>query len=353
MAKPPAAIPAFVPFAPSRFRPRHPIARKRPPPDVSRSITELSYMTRTIIARIATAVACALFLAASAATAQEDLNSLLQQANDTYRAGNYRLSAEKGKKALALAEKQLSPDHVDVATILNNLGMAYVKMNDMKTAEPLFKRALGILEKKLPADDPKIAITLENMLNIYWGQKRYKELEPALKRLITIYRKQGGPRLPDALNGLASMYLETNRRAEATPLFLESLPLLEAAGKDRRDQLASALHALGAIQDADGNADSSVAYYERALAIREAIGDSTNAELAATLNNLGRSYALKGSYDKAEPLMKRAIAIIEKLRGLKDPQTKAMMGNLASVYDMLNRTEDAAALRKRAGIEEH
>ncbi len=305
-------------------------------------------MTRTRISRILTITAFALACLATTAGAQtDDLNKLLQQSGDAYNAGRYRESAEKGRQALTMAEKILAPDHIDIATILNNIGMAHLKLNDPKSAEPLFKRALGILEKKLPADDPKILITLENSLDIYWQQKRYKELEGSLKRLITAYRKQKNARLVDVLMNLSAMYSQASRPAEAIPYMLEALPLLESGGETRREQLASALHNLGAIYDTRGDADSSILFYERALTAR-GISDSLSTDYAATLNNLGRAYAMKGAYDKAEPLMNRAIAIVVKARGPNDPTAKAMMQNLASVLDLLNRHEEAVAMRKRA-----
>ncbi len=51
------------------------------------------------------------------------------------------------KRALAIREKALGPDHPNVATSLNNLALLYHKQGRYVDAEPLYKRALVIFEK--------------------------------------------------------------------------------------------------------------------------------------------------------------------------------------------------------------
>jgi|tagenome__1003787_1003787.scaffolds.fasta_scaffold20510509_1 tetratricopeptide (TPR) repeat protein len=66
------------------------------------------------------------------------------------------------KRALAIGEKALGPEHPDIATRLNNLAELYRATNRHAEAEPLFKRALAIDEKVLPANYPDLATVREN-----------------------------------------------------------------------------------------------------------------------------------------------------------------------------------------------
>ena len=61
------------------------------------------------------------------------------------------------KRALAIREKALGPDHPDVAVSLNNLAGLYAYQGRYADAEPLFKRALAIREKALGPDHPDVA----------------------------------------------------------------------------------------------------------------------------------------------------------------------------------------------------
>ena len=66
------------------------------------------------------------------------------------------------KRALAITEKSLGPEHPEVAPIVHNLATLYQDMERYAEAEPLYKRALAILGKALGPDHPNLAQTLEN-----------------------------------------------------------------------------------------------------------------------------------------------------------------------------------------------
>ena len=57
--------------------------------------------------------------------------------------GRYADSDPLYKRALAIREKALGPDHPDVAQSLNNLADLYRAQGRHADAEPLYKRALA------------------------------------------------------------------------------------------------------------------------------------------------------------------------------------------------------------------
>ncbi len=62
-----------------------------------------------------------------------------------------------------------------MALALNNLGLLYYSQGKYAEAEPLFKRALAIEEKALGPDHPDLATTLENMADLYKKTGRLDE----------------------------------------------------------------------------------------------------------------------------------------------------------------------------------
>jgi tetratricopeptide (TPR) repeat protein len=73
-----------------------------------------------------------------------DLNNLALLLKDT----NRHSEAEPlFRRALAIDEQSLSPDHPPVATDLNNLAFLLKYTNRHSEAEPLFRGALGIDEQ--------------------------------------------------------------------------------------------------------------------------------------------------------------------------------------------------------------
>lgn len=58
------------------------------------------------------------------------------------------------RRALAIDEKRLGPEHPEVATCLNNLAQLLQDTNLLAEAEPLLRRAVAIAEKSLVAGHP-------------------------------------------------------------------------------------------------------------------------------------------------------------------------------------------------------
>jgi hypothetical protein len=79
---------------------------------------------------------------------------LNQEVMELYRAGEYGDAVVVAKKALEVAEKNLGPDHPQVATSLNKLAELHRAQGQYARAEPPCKRALAIWEKALGPDHP-------------------------------------------------------------------------------------------------------------------------------------------------------------------------------------------------------
>lgn len=62
--------------------------------------------------------------------------------------------------------EKVAGKHLDVATILNNLGFIHHKQGQYAQAEPLYKRALAICEKSLGIDHPTARITRDNLAGL-------------------------------------------------------------------------------------------------------------------------------------------------------------------------------------------
>jgi tetratricopeptide (TPR) repeat protein len=90
------------------------------------------------------------------------------------------------RRSLAIREQQLGPDHLVVATSLNNLAGLYDSQGRYGEAEPLYRRSLVIREHQLGAEHPAVATSLNNLAGLYDSQGRYGEAEPLYLRSLTI-----------------------------------------------------------------------------------------------------------------------------------------------------------------------
>jgi CHAT domain-containing protein len=178
-----------------------------------------------------------------------------------------------------------------VATLLNNLGQVYKAEGRYADAEPAIKQSLAIREKVLGRDHVDVARSLNNLADLYQRQDRFAEAEPIYQRALSVRERTVGPDHPDtvaSLNNLASLYQAQGRTSDALPLVERmmaggraqlgvALAVLLDAQKKRQMEADKAFdEALDVIQH---GAQSSAASAVNKLAVRVAAGNDHLAEL--------------------------------------------------------------------------
>ncbi len=148
-------------------------------------------------------------------------------------AANDAVEAERlFRRALALREEILPPDHPDVASSTVALGVQLASADRFAEALPLYRRGLVSLEKRLGPEHRLVALTLRNLGNCYFSLGRYAEAEPVLLRSLAIREKIFGPEHPElvpTLWSLARLYRRTQRQAELDAMCARGLAIGEGA----------------------------------------------------------------------------------------------------------------------------
>ena len=263
--------------------------------------------------------------------------------------------AGKYSEAIPLAEAMLAnlekgAPTKNLAGAMNNLAQLYGDVGRDAEAEPLYMRALAIMEKAVGVDSVDIAPELNNLAALYQRQLRYVEAEPLFKRALALSEKQLPANHPDigrALNNLATCYEKQDRHAEAEALTRRALALYEKVAGPESPAVATLLSNLGQIVKVEGREAEAEPLIKRSLAIREKVLGRDHPDVARSLNNLGDLYQRESRFAEAEPLFKRALAIREQAVGPDHPDTTASVNNLASLYSAEGRTADAIPLMER------
>lgn len=89
-----------------------------------------------------------------------ELETLNDEVMSLYRQGLYNRAVVVAEKSLQVAEQTAGPNHVSVATSLNNLALLYATQGKYAQAKPLYTRALAMNEKALGPDHPSVATSL-------------------------------------------------------------------------------------------------------------------------------------------------------------------------------------------------
>ena len=130
------------------------------------------------------------------------------------------------RRALAMCEDVLGPEHSATRQILNNLGLVLQDMDKPEEATTLLERALAISEKTFGRDHLLTALSLNNLANLRSRTGDPSHARSLHERALAIREKALGADHPDtavSLNNLAGALEEQGDFAKARALYERAL----------------------------------------------------------------------------------------------------------------------------------
>jgi tetratricopeptide (TPR) repeat protein len=255
------------------------------------------------------------------------------------------------EKALALAERELGPDHPATLSTLTQLGNLAQTEGRFADARTLHERVLAARERALGKDHPDIAGVLNNLGTVYRTEGKLDDAQRVLDRALALRLAALGPEHPDvgsAYNSLGTLAQERDDHPTAVGYFEKALALWEKAYGPDNVELANALTNLGTSLDALGEHERAVRQFERAIALDEAAHGPDHPALTGVLSNLGVVRQHQGKLDEALALFQRAAKIAEKTYGPDHPGLADVLANIATVYRTQQKLDEARAMNLRA-----
>ncbi len=265
--------------------------------------------------------------------------------------GQYGAAEELASLALAIRERALGPDHLDAATCLHALALAYWEQGRYDEAAAANSRVLAIREQALGPDHPDVAISLNNLAGVYRNLGRYEESERMHLRALAIWEKTHGPDHPaiaSMLDNIANIYHYQAHYERAKELRTRALAIREGALGPDHPLVANSLNNLAAEYLDQGDYEQAEPLLTRALAIREKAFGPDHVSVAACLNNLAMGFRAQGRLGEAERLFRRALAINEKALGPEHDLVAENLIYLVELYCEQNRYDEAEPLNARA-----
>src|SRR5213596_3896716 len=142
------------------------------------------------------------------------------------------------QKAIAAGTQIDDVPYSASGTMLLNIALILRKSGRQKAAEPCYVRALEIYEKQLGPDHPDVAAVLNNLAVFYTNERRYAEAEKIHLRALAIREKVHPSTHPDIAQSkcnLAVVYHSRGDYARAAELYRASLKSWEASEKPSKD----------------------------------------------------------------------------------------------------------------------
>jgi len=136
------------------------------------------------------------------------------------------------REAIAIWEKQLGPEHPDVAAGLTSLGILLTSKNKLSEAESLLRRASDIDQKSLPPNNPQVGYDRENLAAVAVSREHYAEAQVLLEEAKAILESRLPPSHPEMgriLARLGEVHLRQGDLEQSETLYQGALTVLEHA----------------------------------------------------------------------------------------------------------------------------
>lgn len=155
------------------------------------------------------------------------------------------------RRALALREQELGPEHFHTAGSFRGLALFYTDCGRYEEAEFLYQRALSIYEHTLGSEHPHVAITLMHFGKLYFAQQRYSEAEEFYQRSFSLQERIYAPEhlhFISLLTQLGQLAIAQKRYSKAEEHLRCALSLAEHAPVPQTAQIADIRSALFELQ---------------------------------------------------------------------------------------------------------
>lgn len=259
------------------------------------------------------------------------VNALLALATGLRQQARWAEAERQLRRALRRCEAAFGDRDLEVARVLNELGMVGKYRARFADAARCYRRALRIATRH-QVDASWLAALHHNIGGLEHARGNFAAAEPHARRAVALRAKAGSaddPELALDVAALAAVLDGRGKRAEAERLYRRALATFQRTLGHDHFEVAFTEGNLAALLQARGELDEAEALYERALARKRKLLGPRHPSLAITLHNLGLSRLRRGARADARRLLRRALEVARPALGPRHPHVRAFAASLA------------------------
>ncbi|MGQ0634682.1 MAG: nSTAND1 domain-containing NTPase [Planctomycetaceae bacterium] len=212
-------------------------------------------------------------------------------------------AAELAQEALDLRKSLPGSNDVEVAQILELLGLCHSQLGQRDLAEHNFRDALAVYENAYGPEHLEVGLVCGRLAELFRQQGRFVEAAHVHARALRLLESAPHPddyALAADYNDLAELYRNMGRFEDAEPLFNKALEIVSREPVRDRRQLAEVQGNLGVFYGDRHDFERAETLLRQALDLdRRAVG-SDNPHVAADLYKLARVLTARGNLDEAD-----------------------------------------------------
>jgi CHAT domain-containing protein/Tfp pilus assembly protein PilF len=215
------------------------------------------------------------------------------------------------KRSLEI-RRELAPDSIPVAQVVNSLGRVFLMIGDLKQAGEYFEQSLALYGKLAP-DTPLIAAVLHNLGIVALERASLDAAQGYFERSLAITERfaPNGVQWANTATSLAQI-ARTRGDLALAERYLDQVIAIRRKAQPDSLSLSSSLNGLGNLHKQRGQLARAESEYREALAINNKLAPGSG-EVAGTLENLGGIAQLRGEWGLALDYYRQSVGIWEKV----------------------------------------
>ncbi|CAF1337611.1 unnamed protein product [Adineta steineri] len=210
--------------------------------------------------------------------------------------GEYPEALTYYEKSLAIFQKILPSNHLNLTWSHNNIGVVYWSMGDYPEALLSHEKALAIRQQSLPSNHPDLGASYNNIGNVYYSMADY----------------------PNALSN-----------------YEKAVAIKQQSLSSNHPDLGVSYNSIGNVYSDMCDYPKALLFHEKALAIRQQSLPSNHPHLGSSYNNIGVVYENMSNYAKAHLFYERAVQIAEQSLPINHPNLQIYRKQLENIKKKL------------------
>ena len=252
------------------------------------------------------------------------------------------------RRAMAIDERVLGPDHPSTADTINELALAYRHEGQWNEAARLYRRALAIYQAA--PNSSQVPVALNNLAQTLAAQRQRNEAERLFRQALAESEKRYGPDHPDVaaeLAGLADLLGSRHKYAEAERLLSRAQKIDRRRFPPDHPQIAyDLIHAADLAFERKQYGQSEDLLHQ-ALAILNRTFAPNHPEIGKATASLAEIRRCQRRLDESEELYRHAVAILEQAWGPENPQLLTILERYSLVLRAREQYAQAAGVDTR------
>jgi len=249
-------------------------------------------------------------------------------------------------ESLALYRDLAGEDHPNTAVILNNIGLSLECRGLYNEAMLNYEAAVLIRDSCISTDQLEQAKTLENLAFSLFQAGAIDRAIPTYIRVLNIQITLLDSNHPDLAlthNNLGLLYESLEQYDLAEECFRKALAGVRRTHEAHPDT-AAALHNLAGLCLILKKYDEAEALYQESLSMRTDLLGDNHPDVATSAANLAALYLEYGDRSRAEPYYRMALHIRERVFGSEHESTAVTQNNLGLLLGNMGQFEEAERL---------